>query len=156
MELKVYRHKRFKDIYLARNWSYCGGNSETPFYFATKEVVRAIQDAFIVGFTSWFNSFLDEDGVTKLTAKIEFEKEVEIDGYTGTLKKTEVFRVTDFECVELTDERKAVDVDKAIDFLKSYAFKDKEEIYTNGAVLVPFFRVEQALRDRAYNGLSEG
>ena len=156
MKLKVYRHKRFKDIYLAKNWSYCGGQPDTPFYLATKDVFRAIIDANKENFTSWFNSFLDEDGNTKLTAKIELEKEVEIDGYTGTLKKTEVFRVTDFELVEFTDERKAVDVDKAIDFLKSYAFKDKEEIYTNGAVLVPFFRVEQALRDRAYNGLCEG
>lgn len=30
-----------------------------------------------------------------------------------------------------------------MEFIKEYSFKDKEEIYTNGAELVPFFRVEQ-------------
>jgi hypothetical protein len=31
-----------------------------------------------------------------------------------------------------------------MDFIKEYSFKDKEEIYTNGADLIPVFRVEQA------------
>lgn len=35
--------------------------------------------------------------------------------------------------------------DKAIDFIKGYSFKDKQELYTNGAELVPMFRVEQML-----------
>lgn len=30
------------------------------------------------------------------------------------------------------------------EFIDSYSFKDKEEAYTNGAELVPVFRVEQA------------
>jgi len=30
------------------------------------------------------------------------------------------------------------------DFIKEYSFKDKEEVYTNGAELIPVFRVEQA------------
>ena len=29
------------------------------------------------------------------------------------------------------------------EFLKDYSFKDKEEVYTNGTVLIPVFRVEQ-------------
>lgn len=29
------------------------------------------------------------------------------------------------------------------EFLEDYSFKDKEEVYTNGSVLVPVFRVEQ-------------
>jgi hypothetical protein len=28
-------------------------------------------------------------------------------------------------------------------FIEDYSFKDKEEVYTNGSVLVPVFRVEQ-------------
>lgn len=32
-----------------------------------------------------------------------------------------------------------------MEFIKSYSFKDKEEIYTNGSDLVPVFRVEQML-----------
>ena len=31
------------------------------------------------------------------------------------------------------------------DFLSDFAFKDSEEIYTNGSMLIPVFRVEQAL-----------
>ena len=30
------------------------------------------------------------------------------------------------------------------EFIKEYSFKDKEEIYTNGAELISVFRVEQA------------
>lgn len=32
-----------------------------------------------------------------------------------------------------------------LDFLRSYSFKDEEKIYTNGAELIPLFRVVQAL-----------
>ena len=49
-----------------------------------------------------------------------------------------------------------LDVDKAMRFIEDYAFKDEEEAYTNGAVLVPLFRVKQALVDKAYNGFFEG
>lgn len=31
------------------------------------------------------------------------------------------------------------------EFLDSYSFKDKEQVYTNGADLIPLFRVYQAL-----------
>ena len=49
-----------------------------------------------------------------------------------------------------------LDVDKAMLFIEDYAFKDEKEVYTNGAVLVPMFRVKQALVDKAYNGLFGG
>ena len=32
-----------------------------------------------------------------------------------------------------------------VDFIKGYAFKDKQEVYTNGSDLVPLFRVEQMM-----------
>ena len=38
---------------------------------------------------------------------------------------------------------------KIIDFIIDYSFKDKEEVYTNGAILVPLFRVLDAI---AQNG----
>lgn len=38
---------------------------------------------------------------------------------------------------------------KIIDFIINYSFKDKEEVYTNGTVLVPLFRVLDAI---AQNG----
>lgn len=50
----------------------------------------------------------------------------------------------------------AIDVDKAILWLKDYVFEDSRKIYTNGARIIPYFRVLQALRDKAYNGLKEG
>lgn len=34
--------------------------------------------------------------------------------------------------------------DNFMDFIKEYSFKDKEEIYTNGADLISVFRVKQA------------
>ena len=32
-----------------------------------------------------------------------------------------------------------------LEFLKSYEFKDKEKIYTNGSMLIPTFRVKQMI-----------
>lgn len=46
--------------------------------------------------------------------------------------------------VGMTDEQL-----KIIDFIIDYSFKDKEEIYTNGTILVPLFRVLDAI---AQNG----
>jgi hypothetical protein len=44
----------------------------------------------------------------------------------------------------LTDEQL-----KTIDFIIDYSFKDEKEIYTNGTILVPLFRVLDAI---AQNG----
>lgn len=50
----------------------------------------------------------------------------------------------------------AVEVDKAMAWLEGYTMTDTKQIYSNGIVYVPMFRVEQALVDKAYNGLQEG
>lgn len=42
--------------------------------------------------------------------------------------------------VGMTDEQL-----KMIDFIIDYSFKDKEEVYTNGTILVPLFRVLDAI-----------
>ena len=34
---------------------------------------------------------------------------------------------------------------KIIDFIIDYSFKDKEEVYTNGTILVPLYRVLDAI-----------
>ena len=61
------------------------------------------------------------------------------------------------DLARVTAERDAaVDADKAILWLKDYVFEDSRKIYTNGVRLIPYFRVLQALRDKAYNGLREG
>ena len=46
--------------------------------------------------------------------------------------------------VGMTDEQL-----KIIDFIIDYSFKDKEEIYTNGTILVPLYRALDAI---AQNG----
>ena len=50
------------------------------------------------------------------------------------------------ECMEFPNDIK--------DFIKNYSFKDKEERYTNGSMLIPVFRVEQMLE--YYFGLNKG
>ena len=42
--------------------------------------------------------------------------------------------------VDMTDDQL-----KIIDFIIDYSFKDKEEVYTNGTVLVPLYRVLDAI-----------
>jgi hypothetical protein len=37
---------------------------------------------------------------------------------------------------------------KIIDFIIDYSFKDKEEVYTNGTILVPLFRVLDAVAQK--------
>lgn len=102
MVLKLYRHKDEKNIYLARNWSYCGGNEHTPFYYATRDIITAIRSANDEEpFERWFTSFCDERGTTKLKARMIDKKSTEIDGYIGVLEKQLSFNVADFECVML-------------------------------------------------------
>ena len=64
--------------------------------------------------------------------------------------------VVDWEDIEETPAVDAVDIEKALAWLEEYSILDRHEVYTNGALLVPLFRVEQALIDKAYNGLREG
>ena len=42
--------------------------------------------------------------------------------------------------VGMTDEQL-----KVIDFIIDYSFKDNQEVYTNGTILVPLFRVLDAI-----------
>lgn len=102
-EFYVYRHKYHKNIYLARNWIYCGGGPETEFYYATKDMITALKDANSPNFLSWTHSFLDKDGKTMLKAKITDSKEVDIDGYTGTITKGLSLPVTEFEKVTFAE-----------------------------------------------------
>jgi len=41
----------------------------------------------------------------------------------------------------ITDEEEL----KVIDFITNYSFKDSKEVYTNGTILVPLFRVLDAI-----------
>lgn len=44
----------------------------------------------------------------------------------------------------ITDEEQL----KVIDFIMDYSFKDSKEIYTNGTILVPLFRVLDAIEQK--------
>jgi hypothetical protein len=44
---------------------------------------------------------------------------------------------------------------KVIDFIMDYSFKDSKEVYTNGTVLVPLFRVLDAIEQKG-NGYQTG
>lgn len=49
-----------------------------------------------------------------------------------------------------------VDVGKALAWLEYYTMTDTKQVYSNGCVYVPLYRVKQAFEDKAYNGLLEG
>jgi hypothetical protein len=97
MEIKLYRHIYHKDIYLCRNWQYCGGGETTPFYFASRDLMQALKDANRAGFLSWKKT------IPNLVAKIIDTKEVDIDGYKGNLQKELAFPVAEFECVTFVE-----------------------------------------------------
>ncbi len=40
---------------------------------------------------------------------------------------------------------------KIIDFIIDYSFKDEKEFYTNGTILVPLFRVLDAINQKGEN-----
>ena len=44
----------------------------------------------------------------------------------------------------ITDEEQL----KVIDFIMDYSFKDSKEVYTNGTILVPLFRVLDAIEQK--------
>jgi hypothetical protein len=44
----------------------------------------------------------------------------------------------------ITDEEQL----KIIDFIMDYSFKDSKEVYTNGTILVPLFRVLDAIEQK--------
>jgi hypothetical protein len=45
---------------------------------------------------------------------------------------------------------------KIIDFIIDYSFKDSQEVYTNGTILVPLFRVLDAIEQKGEQYQSVG
>lgn len=106
LELKVYRHKEYKDIFLARNWNICGGTADTEWFYATKKILEALRSFGDKDIEEEykFNFYNYETQHSKLKAKIEFTKEMDFDGYTGTLKKVLILPLDDFELVTLIEK----------------------------------------------------
>lgn len=103
IKLNVWRHKQHKDIYLVRNTVLCGGNVDSEFYKATRSIITAIKSAEDPNFEGWMGSFIGDDGKTELKARIVDCKDVEIDGYKGTLTKELKLLVKDFEKIQLVE-----------------------------------------------------
>ena len=100
-EIVIYRHKTNKDIYLTRNWRFCGGGPDTNWFEATDDIYEAIKnsknnDSKTIEEAYNTRAFPDES-----KAKIIVDKEFEFDGYKGILKKELVFKVSDFEKITL-------------------------------------------------------
>ena len=97
-ELKFYRHKDYKDLFLKRN-NCCGGNANTAFYDVTRDVLEAIRSLQAYGgdFLKWLKSFPE----TKTKATLY--KEAEFDGFKGQLTKQVWLNVADFELVILRE-----------------------------------------------------
>ena len=103
LSLRVYRHKEEKGVFLKRNWGMCGGTPDTAFYQATTDVLEAIESVKVEErtgecFEYWMGSF---DG--KLYVKFKKKRDVEIDGFTGTLEKEIKLYIKDFEKIVLTE-----------------------------------------------------
>lgn len=113
IKIKLYRHKIYKDIYLIRNWSICGGSCETEWFEATKSLKKAIENLwdYDTNKKEYYMNDLGqeierrffENGKSELKAKITLKKELEFDGYKGTLTKEEKYSVNDFEPFILTE-----------------------------------------------------
>lgn len=103
-ELKAYRHKTMKDLFLVRT-SMCGGNENTEFYAVTEKIIDAIvsynrNSTDGNNFMRWFHSFPNNEVTVTLT------KEMEFDGYKGILKKTVKIPVSEFELITFAEVEK--------------------------------------------------
>lgn len=99
LEIIVYRHKSLKNVFLKRNWSYCGCGPNTKFYEATEDLEEAIRSVMAERrmrgpFDEWMKSF-DQ----KLYVEYTEKKDMEFDGYKGTLTRETKLWVKDFEKV---------------------------------------------------------
>lgn len=106
IELKLYRHKTYKDIYLIRNWNVCGGCEDTEFFSTTKSIFEAIENC---------NKRNEKDIEIECNDKLRWfpnnktktilSKEMDFDGYKGILKKEERLPIADFELIKLIPEQ---------------------------------------------------
>lgn len=106
IEIKLYRHKIYKDIYLIRNWNVMG-SLEADWFKATKSLKKAIEniwlydrntdDYYLGDLEKEIKGHFFENGKSELKAKITLKKEMEFDGYKGELTKEEIYSVNDFE-----------------------------------------------------------
>lgn len=113
LELKIYRHKVYKDIYLIRNWHICG-SPEADWFKATKDITEYFNDyknyngkTLDKEYEQRINnkSFtFDRDGKCRMIAEITLKKDFVFDGYKGELEKVLKLPIDEFECVILKED----------------------------------------------------
>lgn len=102
LKVRVFRHKTYKDVFLARNWCICGANSDT--YRIAHHLLDAIDSANTRHDSRKFEDYLNFTYMGKgLTVTHKLKKDMEFDGYTGTLVKEVELNVSDFEEIYLTE-----------------------------------------------------
>lgn len=99
LELKLYRHKKYKDIYLFRIPGITDKNGKTYWYSTTNNALDAIRN--FMNYGDNFFAYVDNDANKSI--KTIITKYIDDDGYTGTLKKEEDLLISDFELVFLKE-----------------------------------------------------
>ena len=96
IRIKLYRHKEYKDIFLTYG---VNGNCYLNGLIATKDLYKAIGG---VGHPM-FHKYYFENNQDAIVSLIEYKEIKEKDGFRGTAKKESLFRVGEFEVVELAE-----------------------------------------------------
>lgn len=103
IEIKLYRHKVYKNIYLVRRWCVCGGSPDTDFFYATDSLQIALENTSKGDMEIEYTKFWYEKGHSRLKAKIVLEKDMEFDGYKGKMRKELELPLDDFELIILKE-----------------------------------------------------
>lgn len=99
LELKLYRHKKYKDIYLFRFPGIKYEDGKPHWYSTTNNALDAIRNYKNYG----DNFFAHVDNDANKSIRTTLKKYIEDDGYTGTLEKEEDLLISDFELVVLRE-----------------------------------------------------
>ncbi len=113
LELKIYRHKIYKDIYLIRNWCVCG-SPEANWFKGTKNIKEYFDNYETYDGKTLDKEYeerindksftFDKDGKCRTTADITIKKDFDFDGYKGKLEKVLRLPINEFECVILRED----------------------------------------------------
>ena len=113
LELKIYRHKIYKDIYLIRNWCVYG-SPEADWFKATKSIKeyfnnyetydgKTLEKAYKERINDKSFTF-DSNGKCRTMANITLKKDFDFDGYKRKLEKVLQLPIDEFECVVLKED----------------------------------------------------
>jgi hypothetical protein len=104
IEIRFYRHKIYKNIYLKKNNYIYGGSSNAAWFAATTDLLEALNSFKNKDVVTEYKNHFYSDGHSELKAKIILEKEIDFDGYKGVLKKEAIYPLDDFELITLVEK----------------------------------------------------